>query len=71
MVPHEAQTLFAVRTGGRIVLSRVLFKGTTVLLLPPPGKSDFEIVELQRDENIGKVLAGQVLMTLRGASAQE
>lgn len=64
--PHEPQSIFAVRTQGRIVLSRVLFKGPSLLLLPPPGKSDFEIVELQRDEELSRVLAGRVLMSIRG-----
>ena len=62
---HDLEGLFAVRHEGRIVLSRVLVKGRELLLLPPPGAADFEIVELRGDADLARVLAGRVVMKLR------
>jgi len=58
--------VFAVRVKGRIALSRVLLKGSELLLLPPPGTSDFETIELKSGEDLRRVLAGRVVRTLRG-----
>jgi len=63
---HDLEGLFAVRHDGRIVLSRVLVKGNELLLLPPPGATDFEIVELRGETDLARVLAGRVVMKIRG-----
>jgi len=63
---HDLEGLFAVRTKGPIVLSRLLVKGKELLLLPPPGATDFEIVELRGEADLARVLAGRVVMKIRG-----
>jgi transcriptional regulator with XRE-family HTH domain len=64
--PADTQGIFAVRSNGRIVLSPILVKGREVLLLPPPGTSDYEIVAFKNDADLSRVLAGRVVMKLRG-----
>jgi hypothetical protein len=64
--PADTQGLFAVRNKGRIVLSPILVKGREVLLLPPPGTSDYEVVAFKNDADLAGVLAGRVVMKLRG-----
>lgn len=62
--PRALQGVFAVRLRGTIVLSRVLLKGTELLLLPAPGSSDLDTVELKRGDDPRRVLAGRVVRTL-------
>lgn len=63
--PNALHGIFAVRIRGTIVLSRVLLKGSELLLLPPPGSSELDTVELKPGDDPHRVLAGRVVRTLR------
>jgi transcriptional regulator with XRE-family HTH domain len=63
---QDLEGLFAIRTKSGVLLSRVLVKGNELLLLPPPGATDFEIVELRGGADLVRVLAGRVVMKIRG-----
>lgn len=55
----------AVRTGQAIVLSRVLLKGASLLLLPGEGESDFESVEVEGPEALPGLIAGTHVLLIR------
>lgn len=55
-----AERIHAVRLGGRVVLTRLLVKGDSLLLLPTEGRSDFEL--LAPREALDRVVAASVLV---------
>mgnify|MGYP001765395573 CR=1 FL=1 len=61
----SAERIHAVRFEGRVILSRVLRKGTLLLLLPPAGRSDVGEIELPALGGIRDVLVGSVVLTIR------
>ena len=60
------EQIHAVRHRARIVLSRILLKADSMLLLPPDGASDFEIVPVAGRREALKRLAGTVVLMVRG-----
>jgi transcriptional regulator with XRE-family HTH domain len=67
----DPQSVHAVRFEGRIVLSRVLFKGNALLLLPPEGSSEFDIIEIDGRSDLDHKIAGTVVLTVRDWGAKE
>ncbi|HSD67223.1 MAG TPA: hypothetical protein VLF95_11010 [Vicinamibacteria bacterium] len=55
----------AVRTPGGLVLSRVLFKGRVLLLLPGEGERNFESVEVKGLKALPGVIAGTHVLLIR------
>jgi transcriptional regulator with XRE-family HTH domain len=55
----------AVRTPAGIVLSRVLFKGRSLLLLPGEGESDFASVDVEGVKALPGVIAGTHVLLIR------
>ncbi len=55
----------AVRTPAGVVLSRVLFKGRSLLLLPGEGERDFESVEVEGLKALPGVIAGTHVLLIR------
>ena len=55
----------AVRTNGGIVLSRVLFKGRSLLLLPGEGEQDFASVDVEGVKALPGVIAGTHVLLIR------
>ncbi len=60
-----ADRICAVRTDQGIVLSRVLVKGQSLLLLPGEGEHDFESVEVRGPEALARVIAGTHVLLIR------
>ncbi len=58
-VPHE---VYAVRAGGPVVLSRVLWNGRQLLLLPAPGASDFELLPAENEAELDRLVVGMVAL---------
>lgn len=67
----DPQSVHAVRFEGRVVLSRVLFKGNALLLLPPEGSSEFDIIEIDSRAELDFKIAGTVVLTVRDWGARE
>lgn len=61
----SAERIHAVRFEGSVILSRVLRKGTLLLLLPPAGRSDVGEIELPAVGGLRDVLVGSVVLTIR------
>lgn len=61
----EPDRICAVRTGHGVVLSRVLLKGRSLLLLPGDGESDFESVDLERQRGQPSAIAGTHVLLIR------
>lgn len=59
--------VYAVRLRGRVVLSRAAVKGNALLLPPSEGRSDFELLEIDRPETLTKVVAGRMVLSIRGS----
>lgn len=55
----------AVRTPAGVVLSRVLFKGRSLLLLPGEGQRDFDSVEVEGVKALPGVIAGTHVLLIR------
>jgi hypothetical protein len=55
----DTPRIFAVRVKGRIVLTPILVKGREVLLLPPPGTSDYDVVAFKNDADLPRILVGR------------
>jgi len=55
----------AVRAGGDIILSRVLFKGRSLLLLPGEGEPDFESIDVRDLRASPGVIAGTHVLLIR------
>ena len=61
-----AERVYAVRAeDDRIRLGRVLFKGSSLLLLPPAGGTDIEVVPLAEGEPWRDRVLGAVVLTLK------
>jgi hypothetical protein len=61
-----ADRVHAVRFMGRVVLSRVLAKRDSLLLLPSEGRSDVRVLDLEPGELLGRFIVGNVVLTIRG-----
>lgn len=61
----SADRICAVRTPEGIVLARVLFKGTALLLLPGEGGSDFESVDVDGLDALPAVVAATHVLLIR------
>jgi hypothetical protein len=55
----------AVRTAEGIVLSRVLFKGRSLLLLPGQGERDFDSIEVESLKALPGIIAGTHVLLIR------
>jgi len=58
-VPHE---VYAVRAVGAVVLSRVMWNGRQLLLLPAPGASDFELLPAENEAGLDRLVVGMVVL---------
>lgn len=61
----EPDRICAVRTNGRLALSRVLQSGRSLLLLPGEGESGFETVELRDGQELFDVVVGAHVLLIR------
>ena len=59
---RSAHDVYAVRHGGRVVLSRVLWNGRLLLLLPAEGESDFVILEAGDESRLRSLILGVAIM---------
>ena len=59
------QRIHAVRVKGRVVLSRVLFKGSALLLLPPEQEGDFDVLEVGDEAGARRAIAGYSVLLIR------
>jgi len=59
VVPHE---IYAVRHDGRVVLSRVMWNGRELMLLPAPGGSDFIVLPAASEQEVAALIAGRVAL---------
>jgi transcriptional regulator with XRE-family HTH domain len=68
--PRElsADRVHAVRFRERVILSRVIAKRDSLLLLPTEGRSDVEVLDLSPGEPAERLIAGSLLVTIRGES---
>jgi len=57
--------IHVVRVKGRLVLSRVLFKGSALLLLPPESKGDFDVVDVGDEAGARRAIAGYSVLVIR------
>jgi transcriptional regulator with XRE-family HTH domain len=62
--PPRPGEVWAVRAGGRVSLSRVVWNGAALLLQPAPGSSDFEVIPAQGDDGVRARLAGRLAAAL-------
>ena len=60
--PLEPERVYAVRSGWGVVLSRVLWNGRQLLLVPAPGASDFEVLEARDEARLRKLVLGLAVM---------
>lgn len=63
--PPSPERVHAVRHHNEVVLSRALWKGSSLLLLPAEGASDFEYVEVGDAARLREVLVGSVVLAVR------
>jgi transcriptional regulator with XRE-family HTH domain len=63
--PPSPERIHAVRHHDAVVLSRALWKGSSLLLLPAEGASDFEYVEVGDAARLREVLVGSVVLAVR------
>jgi transcriptional regulator with XRE-family HTH domain len=61
-----ADRVHAVRLHGRVILSRVIAKRDSLLLLPTEGESDVQVLDLPPGESPDRVIVGCVVATVRG-----
>ncbi len=61
-----ADRVQAVRFKGRVLLSRVLAKRDSLLLLPSEGRSDVRVLDLGPGELLDRYIVGNVVLTIRG-----
>jgi transcriptional regulator with XRE-family HTH domain len=57
VVPHE---VYAVRREGRVVLTRAMWNGRELLLLPAPGASDFVVLPAASEADVATLIVGRV-----------
>jgi len=60
VLPVVAHEIYAVRHGGRVVLSRAMWNGRELMLLPAPGSSDFIVLPAANEAEVADLLAGRV-----------
>jgi len=58
--PIEADAIYAIRSEGRMILSRVLWNGSSLLLMPVPGESDFIVVDIGSETLLGRHVMGRI-----------
>ena len=63
VVPHE---IYAVRHSGRVVVSRVMWNGRELLLLPAPGGSDFIVLPAASEAEVAALIVGRVAVVRAG-----
>ena len=59
------ERICAVRHAGGLLLSRVLFNGRTLLLLPGEGESGFESIDVPDAQLLGDVVVGSHVLLIR------
>jgi transcriptional regulator with XRE-family HTH domain len=66
--PREltADRVHAVRFDRRVILSRVLAKRDSLLLLPTEDRSDVQVLDLSPEEPLERFIVGCVVVTIRG-----
>jgi len=65
--PLERLAPYAVRLLGRLVLSRVLWSGRQLLVLPGRDESDFIVLDAPDRAALERLIAGKVVARIRGA----
>ena len=63
--PLERSAPYAVRLSGHLVLSRVLWNGRQLLLLPGPDESDFVALDAPDRTALDRLIAGKVVARIR------
>lgn len=58
--------LYAVRLHGRVVLARVLLSRRSLLVLPPEGKTKYDVIELESSAGAESYLVGRVVAVVGG-----
>jgi transcriptional regulator with XRE-family HTH domain len=58
--------LYAVRLHGRVVLARVLLSRRSLLVLPPEGKTKYDVIELESSGGAEAYLVGRVVAVVGG-----
>ena len=61
-----ADRVHAVRFDRRVILSRVLAKRDSLLLLPTEDRSDVQVLDLSPEEPLSRFIVGCVVVTIRG-----
>lgn len=64
--PLEHFAPYAVRISGHLVLSRALWSGRQLLLLPGRGESDFIVLDAPDRTALDRLIAGKVVARIRG-----
>lgn len=64
--PLEHFAPYAVRLSGRLILSRALWSGRQLLLLPGRGQSDFIVLDAPDRTALERLIAGKVVARIRG-----
>jgi transcriptional regulator with XRE-family HTH domain len=59
-LPLRTDEAYAVRHRGRVVIRKILWNGTQLLLLPPPGASDFTVVDAAGEDRLRERVLGLV-----------
>ena len=57
-MPLSPGEVYAARLAGRVVLSQVLWNGRALLLLPSPGRHDFEVLEAPDEATLRSLMLG-------------
>jgi transcriptional regulator with XRE-family HTH domain len=60
VIPVVAHEIYAVRHQGHIVLSRAMWNGRELLLLPAAGRSDFIVLPAASEAEVAQLIAGRV-----------
>lgn len=60
VLPVVAREIYAVRHEGQVVLSRAMWNGRELLLLPAPGASDFIVLPAASESAVAALIAGRV-----------
>ena len=63
--PVISEEIYAVRHGDKVILSKVLEKGTALLLLSDEGQAHIEMLPAPRQGGIHTLLAGRVVASIR------
>jgi len=60
VLPVVAHEIYAVRQAGHVVLSRAMWNGRELLLLPAPGRSDFIVLPAASEVEAASLIAGRL-----------